>query len=84
MKNKLLMFFIIISSLILCSCEKKIRIVYRHQIIVFMGINTIVVHYVVIIIQVLSESGNYENSKQVHIIRYDTFLFYKCLCCSIG
>ena len=64
MKEKIMMTFIVISSLILCSCEKKtIKIVYRRQIINLMKINTINVLYGVIINQALNENGNHENSK---------------------
>ncbi len=63
MKNKIMMFFILIISMIICSCEKTITFAHRRQIINLMNINTINVLYGVIINQALNENGNHENSK---------------------
>ncbi|AVT59802.1 hypothetical protein OA04_32800 [Pectobacterium versatile] len=63
MKDNLLIVFILISLLAICSCDKMIKIVYRCQIINLMNINTINVLYGVIINQALNENGNHENSK---------------------
>ncbi len=57
------MVFIIIISMIICSCEKKITIAHRYQIINLMHIDPISVHCVVITIQALNENGNHENSE---------------------
>ncbi|GAA6534305.1 hypothetical protein nublan001_17820 [Klebsiella pneumoniae] len=63
MKNKIMMVFILIISMIICSCEKTITFAHRRQIIKLMHIDPISVHCVVITIQALNENGNHENSK---------------------
>lgn len=63
MKNKIMMVFILIISMIICSCEKNDNDCLSTAENKFYAHRSDSVHCVVITIQALNENGNHENSK---------------------